>query len=104
MAFVDIHIQPPGVWYMGQNLLFDAYCPYQTMEISQETYGAKGTQCQKKAGRKKPVAKPGTPPNDLSAISYATDDVIGKTKIVYLEDPEVVRKTPTRSEPMKKSP
>lgn len=50
------------------------------------------------------MAKPDTPPNDLSAISYATDDVIGKTKIVYLEDPEVVRKTPTRSEPMKKEP
>lgn len=33
-----------------------------------------------------------------------TPDVIGKTKIVYLEDPEVVRKTPTRSEPMKKEP
>ena len=32
------------------------------------------------------------------------DDVIGKTKIVYLEDPEVARKTPTRSEPMKKEP
>ncbi len=35
-----------------------------------------------------------------------TDDneVIGKTKIVYLEDPEVARKTPTRSEPLKKEP
>ncbi|MFR8740696.1 MAG: DUF4122 family protein [Bacteroides xylanisolvens] len=31
-------------------------------------------------------------------------DVIGKTKIVYLEDPEVARKTPTRSEPMEKEP
>ena len=30
--------------------------------------------------------------------------VIGKTKIVYLEDPDVARKTPTRSEPMKKEP
>lgn len=64
----------------------------------------KARNARKKAGRKKPVAKPDTPPNDLSAISYATDDVIGKTKIVYLEDPEVVRKTPTRSEPMKKEP
>mgnify|MGYP001776198525 CR=1 FL=1 len=32
------------------------------------------------------------------------NDVIGKTKIVYLEDPEVARKTPTRSEPLKKEP
>ena len=36
--------------------------------------------------------------------SAVTEDVIGKTKIVYLEDPEVARKTPTRSEPMKKEP
>ena len=34
--------------------------------------------------------------------SSVTEDVIGKTKIVYLEDPEVARKTPTRSEPMEK--
>ena len=32
------------------------------------------------------------------------NDVIGKTKIVYLEDPEVARKTPTRSEPLPKEP
>lgn len=32
------------------------------------------------------------------------NDVIGKTKIVYLEDPEVARRTPTRSEPLKKGP
>lgn len=32
------------------------------------------------------------------------NEVIGKTKIVYLEDPEVERKTPTRSEPMEKEP
>ena len=37
-------------------------------------------------------------------MSPAGDDVIGKTKIVYLEDPEVARKTPIRSEPMKKEP
>lgn len=36
--------------------------------------------------------------------SAVTDDVIGKTKIVYLEDQEVARKTPTRSEPMEKEP
>ncbi len=32
------------------------------------------------------------------------DDVIGKTNIIYLEDPEVARKTPTRSEPLPKEP
>ena len=32
------------------------------------------------------------------------DRTSGKTKIVYLEDPDVARKTPTRSEPMKKEP
>lgn len=36
--------------------------------------------------------------------SPVTEDVIGKTKIVYLEDPEVAKKTPTRSEPMEKEP
>lgn len=39
----------------------------------------------------------------MTASSPADDnDVIGKTKIVYLEDPEVARKAPTRSEPMEK--
>ncbi len=32
------------------------------------------------------------------------DDVIGKTNIIYLEDPEVARKTPIRSEPLTKEP
>lgn len=42
---------------------------------------------------------------EMEASSPANgDDVIGKTKIVYLEDPEVARKTPTRSEPLKKEP
>lgn len=41
----------------------------------------------------------------MTASSPADDnDVIGKTKIVYLEDPEVERKTPTRSEPLMKEP
>lgn len=31
-------------------------------------------------------------------------DVIGKTRIVYLEDPETARKTPARSEPLVKEP
>ena len=41
-----------------------------------------------------------TQPNPMDEYN----EVIGKTKIVYLEDPEVARKTPTRSEPMKKEP
>ena len=41
-----------------------------------------------------------TQPNPLDEYN----EVIGKTKIVYLEDPDVARKTPTRSEPMKKEP
>lgn len=41
----------------------------------------------------------------MTASSPADDnDVIGKSKIVYLEDPEVARKTPTRSEPLIKEP
>ena len=55
------------------------------------------------------MAKTDTPHNkpEVTASSIppaADDDVIGKTKIVYLEDPEVARKTPTRSEPLKKEP
>lgn len=36
--------------------------------------------------------------------SAVTEDVIGKTKIIYLEDPDMAGKTPTRSEPMEKEP
>lgn len=44
-------------------------------------------------------------PGTMTGSSPSEDnDVIGKTKIVYLEDPEVARKTPTRSEPMEKEP
>lgn len=45
------------------------------------------------------------PPKTVAQSSPADDnDVIGKTKIVYLEDPEVARKKPTRSEPLVKEP
>ena len=69
----------------------------------------KARNANKKAKRKKLVAKTDTPHNkpEVTASSIppaADDDVIGKTKIVYLEDPEVARKTPTRSEPLKKEP
>lgn len=63
----------------------------------------------KKAKCKKPVVKTDMPLNKSAATASsippaADDDVIGKTKIVYLEDPEVARKTPTRSEPLEKEP
>ena len=63
----------------------------------------------KKAMSKKPVVKTDMPQNKSAATASsippaADDDVIGKTKIVYLENPEVARKTPTRSEPLEKEP
>lgn len=91
-----------GIWnkiYRLMRIVRIRLWKYRKKRVKQKARNAR-----KKARRKKLVAKPDTPPNDLSAIFYATDDVIGKTKIVYLEDPEVVRKTPTRSEPMKKEP
>ena len=39
-----------------------------------------------------------------ASSSSNDDDVIGKTKIVYLEDPKIARMVPTRSEPMEKVP
>lgn len=50
-----------------------------------------------KAGDEKKTGMMPEPPNK-------DNEVIGKTKIVYLEDPEVARKTPTRSEPLNKEP
>lgn len=66
----------------------------------------KARNARKKAIRGKSVTETATPQDKpkATALSPAGDDVIGKTKIVYLEDPEVARKTPTRSEPMKKEP
>lgn len=66
----------------------------------------KARNARKKAIRGKSVTETATPQDKpkVTALSPAGDDVIGKTKIVYLEDPEVARKTPTRSEPMKKEP
>lgn len=66
----------------------------------------KARNTRKKAIRGKSVTETATPQDKpkATALSPAGDDVIGKTKIVYLEDPEVARKTPIRSEPMKKEP
>ena len=60
-----------------------------------------------KERRKKPEAGTGmslgkTGP-DMPASS-SDDDVIGKTNVVYLEDPSTVKPVPVRSEPMEKVP
>ena len=46
----------------------------------------------------------GKPEADTPSSSPADDDVIGKTKIVYLEDPNTMKAVPVRSEPMEKVP
>lgn len=56
----------------------------------------------RKKARRKNVASQNKPKATMP--SPTDDDVVGKTKTVYLEDPEVARKTPTRSEPMVKEP
>lgn len=68
--------------------------------------GQKARNTRKKAMRKKSVTETATPQDrpKATALSPSDNEVIGKTKIVYLEDPEVARKTPTRSEPMEKEP
>ncbi len=62
----------------------------------------------KKARRKKAAAEAKVPQemHETMVRSSSADDndVIGKTRIVYLEDPEVARRTPTRSEPLIKEP
>lgn len=61
-----------------------------------------------KTRRKKPEARADVsrekPGPDLPPSSPADDDVIGKTKIVYLEDPNAMKAVPVRSEPMEKVP
>ena len=60
----------------------------------------------KKARRKKAAAEVPQEMHETMVRSSSADDndVIGKTRIVYLEDPEVARRTPTRSEPLIKEP
>ena len=76
---------------------------YRKERMEQKTRNAR-----KKARRKKAVAETKVPqeiPETMARPSSADDnDVIGKTKIVYIEDPEVERRTPTRSEPLIKEP
>ena len=61
-----------------------------------------------KGRRKKPEAGTGMslgkPGPDMPASSSSDDDVIGKTNVVYLEDPSSVKPVPVRSEPMEKVP
>ena len=61
-----------------------------------------------KTRRKKPEARTDVsrekPGPDLPPSSPADNDVIGKTKIVYLEDPNAMKAVPVRSEPMEKVP
>ena len=61
-----------------------------------------------KTRRKKPETRTDVsrekPEPDTPSSSPADDDVIGKTKIVYLEDPNAMKAVPVRSEPMEKVP
>lgn len=96
LSTVDIHLQPKNIWRMGQGLPYDAYRPYQVMEISDGVPEKESWKCPQKARRKKSSVAtkvvqeiPGT----MTGSSPSEDnDVIGKTKIVYLEDPETARK------------
>ena len=65
----------------------------------------KAEKARKKARRKKKMAETKVAQESYGTVMQPspTDDN-GKTKIVYLEDPEVARKTPTRSEPLVKEP
>ena len=60
----------------------------------------------RKARRRKPETdkSKGKTETTVPSSSSDDDDVIGKTKVIYLEDPKVSRMTPTRSEPMEKIP
>ena len=60
----------------------------------------------RKTRRRKPETdkSKGKTETTVPSSSSDDDDVIGKTKVIYLEDPKVSRMTPTRSEPMEKIP
>ena len=67
-------------------------------------------QAERRARRKAKYKKPGTgtakekSETAIPSSPSEDDDVIGKTKIVYLEDPKTAIQIPTRSEPMEKVP
>ena len=56
------------------------------------------------AESRKRISPKGKTETAVPSSSSDDDDVIGKTKVIYLEDPKVARMTPTRSEPMEKIP
>ena len=66
----------------------------------------KRRRARRKARRRKPETdkSKGKTETAVPSSSSDDDDVIGKTKVIYLEDPKVARMTPTRSEPMEKIP
>lgn len=96
-----------GFWertYQLMRIIRIRFWKYHKKHLEQKKRNAR-----KKARCKKPVTKTGISQNKpeataLSNLHAADEDVIGKTKIVYLEDPDMARKTPTRSEPMEKEP
>lgn len=67
-------------------------------------------QAERRARRKAKYKKPGTgtakekPGTAIPSSPPEDDNVIGKTKIVYLGDPKTATQIPTRSEPMEKVP
>ena len=105
-VFIFNH-QMYGIWDRVYRLMRIARI--RLWKYRKERMEQKARNARKKVKRKKPMVKTDLPQNkseaSVSAIPLTTDDdVIGKTKIVYLEDPEVARKTPTRSEPLEKEP
>ena len=98
VALVGIHLRRADVRDMGTFFQIDADCPHQ--EAGRNACG--------KSRHKMPEAgtgiSRGKPEADTPSSSPADDDVIGKTKIVYLEDPNTMKAVPVRSEPMEKVP
>lgn len=107
LSTVDIHLQPK---------IYDGWDKvYRMMRIARIKLWKYRMECRK---RKLKVPAKGKAQEIVSGNKSGTrnsrtmtgsspsedNDVIGKTKIVYLEDPETARKTPTRSEPMEKEP
>ena len=70
------------------------------MEQAGRNAFGKGRRKKPEAGTGMSLGKPG--PN--MPASSSDDDVIGKTNVVYLEDPSTVKPIPVRSEPMEKVP
>ena len=89
VPFVDIHFPRVRVWRYRR----------QRKEEAER-------RARRKARRRKPETDKSKGKTEMTVPSSSSDDddVIGKTKVIYLEDPKVARMTPTRSEPMEKIP